>query len=141
MAQERKSSKEYLIFVSHSTKDSWIARQIAQTIESNCTKYGVQTYLDEKDIEGGESIPDSIRNNIEKCNEFLVLVSRSSINRPWVLLEIGAAWVLRKRIIAIIDKVIPEEIPDVISQFKAIELNDFDEYVKQLVKRVKESER
>ena len=65
---------------------------MANAIEEKGKKYGIKTFLDEKDIEGGESIPEAIRKNIQECNEFLVLLSRYSINRPWVLIEIGAAW-------------------------------------------------
>ncbi len=113
---------------------------MARCIEESGREYGVRTFLDEKDIEGGESIPESIRTNIEDCDEFLVLLSRYSIDREWVLIEIGAAWGLRKRIIAIIDKVAPEEMPGIITPYKAIDLNSFDEeYLEQLINRAKEA--
>jgi hypothetical protein len=49
----------------------------------------------------------------------------------------GAAWGLRKPIIAIIDKVGPKEMPDILSPFKAIDLNDFDQYIDQFLRRTK----
>ena len=102
-----------------------------------CSCQQRQNGFEEKDIEGGESISELIRKNIQECSEFLVLLSRYSIDRPWVLIEIGAAWVLGKRIVAIIDKVSPEEMPDVIASYKALDLNSVDEYLRQLVNRVK----
>ena len=52
--------------------------------------------------------------------------------------EIGAAWVLGKPIIAIMDKLSPMEMPDIIKQNKAIDLNDFeDTYLVELLRRVK----
>lgn len=93
-------------FISYSEKDSWIAKQIANLIEEK--KYGIKAFLYEKDIEGGESISELIRKNIQECRKFVVLLSRYFIDRPWILIEIGAAWVLGKCIIAIIDKVTPE---------------------------------
>ena len=137
VAQNRGS---YLVFISHSEKDRWIAKQMAALIEKRGQEHGIRTFLDEKDIAGGESIPDSIRENIKGCREFLVLLSRYSVARPWVLIEIGAAWVLEKRIVAITDKVIPEEMPDIIAPYKAIDLNDYDHYVEQLIKRAKDAE-
>ena len=137
MTKRAGTAKGYLVFISHSTKDRWIARQIANVIEEKGRKYGIKTFLDEKDIEGGESISELIRKNIQECSEFLVLLSRYSIDRPWVLIEIGAAWALGKRIVAIIDKVSPEEMPDVIASYKALDLNSVDEYLRQLVNRVK----
>jgi hypothetical protein len=111
---------------------------MAQIIEKRGKKCKVRAFLDEKDIEGGDSIPGSIRKNIRKCNEFLVLLSRNSKDRPWVLIEIGAAWVLGKRIIAIINNVAPHEMPEVIAPHKAIDLNNFNGYVDQLIKRAEE---
>lgn len=139
MVQKSEKEKGCLVFISHSEKDRWIARQIANQIEEKGRSYGIKTFLDEKDIMGGESIPEAIRNNIRNCSEFLVLLSRYSIDRPWVLIEIGAAWVLGKRIVAIIDKVTPEEMPDIITPYKAVDLNSFDEYLQQLLDRVKEA--
>jgi len=63
------------VFISHSGKDRWIAKQMANLIEEKGREYNVKTFLDEKDIEGGDSISESIRESIEKCDEFLVLLS------------------------------------------------------------------
>ncbi len=136
---KRAAAHRYLVFVSHSTADRWIAKQIANQIETKTRKYGVKTFIDEKDIEGGDSIPESIRKSIRGCDEFLVLLTPCSIHRPWVLTEIGAAWILSKRITAIIDKISPDELPDVIIPYKAIDLNQFDEYIGQLTTRAKKA--
>ena len=124
MASKRIARKRYLVFISHSSKDRWVAKQMVKLIEERNKGY-VEVFLDEKDIEGGQSIPDSIRNSIEQCDEFLVLLSNRSKDRKWVLIEMGAAWGLRKRIVMIIDKVSPNEMPDLFSPYKAIDLNDF----------------
>jgi hypothetical protein len=138
--KKRVSSKgSYLVFISHSTKDRWIARQISYLLETRGRRCGVKTFLDERGIGVGDSIPETIRQNIEDCNEFLVLLTRNSIDRPWVMIEISAAWGQRKRIAAVIDKVTPEEMPEIILPYKAIDLNDFDEYIDQLLERAKGS--
>ena len=91
MRQKAQAGKPYLVFIGHSEKDRWIAGQMAALIEEKCREHGIKTFLDEKDIAGGDSIPESIRRNIQECSEFVVLLSRYSIDRPWVLIEIGAA--------------------------------------------------
>jgi hypothetical protein len=131
------SRQRYLVFISHSTKDRWIARQIADVIERRGRRHGVRVFLDERDIEVGDSIPETIRKNIKECKEFLVFLSRNSIDRPWVLIEISAAWGQGKRIIAVIDKVTPEEMPEIILPYRAIDINDFDEYLEQLLERAR----
>ena len=133
---EKRSAVLYRVFLSHSHKDRWIARKCARLIEEAAKPY-VEVFFDEKDIEGGQSIPDSLRTGIEECDEFVVLLSPYSKDRPWVLTEVGAAWGLRKPIIAIIDKVGPKEMPDILSSYKAIDLNDFDQYIQEFVRRVK----
>ena len=65
------ASVEYLVFISHSSKDRWIARQMARLIEEQ----EIQTFLDEKDIQGGDLISESIKRKIHECDEFLVLLS------------------------------------------------------------------
>lgn len=137
VAKKTKTGKNYLVFISHSTKDRWIARQMANLIEAKGRKYGVRAFLDEKDIEGGQSITEAIVKNIKECDEFVVLLSHDSINRSWVLVEIGGALLLDKLIVAIIHKILPKEMPDVIVQHRAIDLNDFDIYLEQLLMRAK----
>lgn len=123
------------MFLSHSHKDRWIAKQCAKLLAER-SGGRVEVFLDEKDIQVGESIADSIRARIEQCDEFLVLLSRYSKDRPWVLIEMAPRGGLRKPIIALIDKVGPKEMPDIISPYKATDLNDFDQYLDQLLKRI-----
>ncbi len=137
MAKKAATTKSYLVFISHSTEDRWIAKQMANLIEAKGRRHGIKTFLDEKDIEGGQSITEEIKRNLKACNEFVVLLSQDSIKRPWVLIEIGGALLLDKLIVAIIYKLMPNEMPDVIVQHKAIDLNNFDEYLDQLLKRAK----
>jgi hypothetical protein len=128
---------EYLVFISHSSKDRWIARQMAAIIERRARRYGVRTFLDEKNLEAGASIREEIRRHLEGCEEFLVLLTSLSVSRQLVLLELGAAWGLRKRIAAVTDKIADDDLPDIIRQTKACELNDFDRFVSELVGRAK----
>ena len=137
MAKKTATTKSYLIFISHSTEDRWIAKQMANLIEAKGRRHGVKTFLDEKDIAGGQSIPEEIKKNLKACNEFVVLLSQDSINRPWVLIETGGAWSHDKHIVAITYKITPDEIPKVITQYKAIDLNNFDDYIEELLQRAK----
>jgi hypothetical protein len=124
------------VFFSHSHKDRWIAAQCVRLIEEK-GKGLVHVFLDAKDIDAGEQIADSIRTSIQECDEFVVLLSPYSKDRQWVLIEMGAAWGLEKPIVAIIDKIGPQEMPDIVSPYKALDLNDFDQYLSQFSERVK----
>jgi hypothetical protein len=134
-SNDRQKAKSYRVFLSHATADKWLARVLCEKIES----YGAVTFRDDRDIAGGDDIPDSIRNAIESSQEMVVLITPFSVTRPWVLLEVGAAWYRGggMRIVAVRQHVEVEPIPDMLKSKKVIELNQFDEYLAELEKRIK----
>ncbi len=125
------SSEEYLVFVSHATAGKWIAKIICERLE----QAGVATFRDDRDINGGDDIPESIKRSITKCRELVVLLSPRSVHRPWVLSEVGAAWGRGKRIVAIRHHVEIDLIPEMIKSKKAIDLNDIEDYITEVSKR------
>ena len=134
-ARPRKASEPYLVFLSHATADRWLGRMIFEKIES----VGARTFRDDRDIAGGDDIPDSIREAISRCREMVVLLTPASVNRPWVLLEVGAAWQRGNdvRIIAVRQHIEVEPIPAMLKSKKVIDLNQFDEYLRELTQRVR----
>ena len=128
-------AKGYRVFVSHATTDKWIAKVLCEKIEGT----GATTFRDDRDIESGDDIPDEIRREIIRSHELVVLLTPDSVNRPWVLLEVGAFWARRKnaRIVAVLCHVDVDTIPDMIKSKKAVPLNEVDEYLRELAKRVK----
>src|SRR5882724_10152380 len=110
----------YMVFVSHATTDKWIARVLCEKIEST----GAVTFRDDRDIAGGDDIPEAIRVAIKQSRELIVLLTPHSIDREWVRLEVGAAWGSRKdfRIVAVLCHVDVGVIPAMIKGRKAINL-------------------
>ena len=134
MAKARKP-KRYQVFISYGSKDRWIADRLARSIEA----VGARVFLDEKEIEGGESISDRLRDAIIDSDEFVVLYTPDSASRPWVLLELGAAWGHRKRITAILHHASPSDLADMgwFRDQKCYDLNDFDtKFLKELRRRL-----
>ena len=86
-----KKQLDYLVFISHSSKDRWIARQMAAIIERKAKRYGVRTFLDEVDLEGGDRIPAVIKANLHACAKFMILLGPHFLTRQWVLVELGGA--------------------------------------------------
>lgn len=125
---------DYLVFVSHASADKWLARAFCEKIEAT----GARTFRDDRDIEGGDNIPDSIRKKIIEADELLVLLTPDSVDRPWVLIEVGAAWGRKQnaRIIAVLCHVEFDRIPDIIDSKKAYRINELDDYLKVLKSRV-----
>jgi hypothetical protein len=74
MAKARKRSN-YVVFISYSSLDKWIAKVTAEKIQA----IGAQSWLDEKDLAGGDIIAGEILRGIDPCHEAIVLISPNSV--------------------------------------------------------------
>lgn len=130
----RRENLAYSVFVSHATADKWIAKVICEMIEA----VGAATFRDDRDIDGGEDIPERIRREIIRSHEMVVLLTPESVDRPWVILEVGAAWGRRRnaKIVAVLCHVATDRIPNMIASKKAVPINSLDEYLDELRRRV-----
>lgn len=127
------SSPPYQVFISHATSDKWIAKSLCERLESA----GLATFRDDRDIDGGDDIPERIRDAIKGSAELVVLLTPESIGRAWILLEVGMAlgWRKNYRIISVLCHVDFDPIPTMLKSKKAIHLNDFDIDVAEAKKR------
>jgi hypothetical protein len=135
VVKKARRNPKYQVFVSHATADKWIATTFCEKIDAT----GATSFRDDRNINGGDNIPESIRTEIQVSRELVVLLTPDSIERPWVLLEVGAAWGRRKnyRIVPVLCHVSFDAIPDIIEGKKAFHINDFDKYLTELKRRVK----
>ncbi len=126
------------IFVSHSSIDSWVARQLATHL-ATC---GVDTFLDNADIDHGDDFEESILKAAEESSELLVLLTPWSVDRPYIWMEIGNFWGRRKRMIGLLygltvkDVSQDERMPVALKRLDLVELNEVDSYFVQLARRV-----
>lgn len=132
------TSNQRLIFISHSRKDTWVAKQIAREI----TACGASAFLDEADIEVGDDFEERILEFLEKANELLVLLTPWALDRPYVWAELGAAWARRIPIVGILQGLSAaelqsrESIPIFLKRRDLIDINDIDRYFAGLTTRV-----
>lgn len=129
------ATTNYQVFVSHASADKWIAKAICAELK----KRGVGSFRDDRDIAGGDDIPETLVREIVKSKELVVVLTPNSIQRPWVMLEVGAAWGRRRRIIAILCHVNTDPIPAIIKSKKAYALNDLDQYLSEVAGRAKKA--
>jgi len=126
------------VFISHSGVDTWIARKIAE----HCEAVSAETFLDESQIAIGAVFETDILAALKKSDELVVLFTPWALERPYVWLEIGAAWYKGIPIIAVLLGVTPKQIqehpraPIAIKERNIIELNDVDLYFEQLGERI-----
>src|SRR6266849_8198121 len=133
---KRQKRPRYTVFISHSSLDAWIARVMAEKIQS----IGVDCWLDEKDLEGGDVIPDEIIRGIDACQEAIVLISPNSVNSQWVSFEIGGVRAQHKRVTPILNNVRPDDMAPM-KDIKSIDLNKFELFLSQLKRRVVQTRR
>ena len=125
------------VFISHSGLDTWVAKQIQRHISA----MGSATFLDEGDIYVGDDFENIILVEIRKSQELVVLLTPWSLKRPYVWLEVGAAWGLEKRLVFVLHGVTEAELssgagnPALLKRTNVVELNDIDKYLEQLRKR------
>lgn len=122
------------VFISHSSTDKWAARQICKELEQR----GIESFLDEKDIETGDSIDDAVDQHLAECDELLMILSPASLSSAWVLIEIGGARALKKRLVPILLHVGVNELPMPISKGLARDINEVETYFDEVVARSEE---
>lgn len=120
----------YTVFISHSSKELWIAEQIAKEIEL----LGAKSWLDKKDLRGGDEIRRTVKRGIRSSQEAVILLSAQSITSQWVIFEVGVAYAYGKRITLILNNIAPNSLAPM-QGVKAIDLNDFDDFLLELTER------
>ena len=134
----RSKSKHYLVFISHSGPDTWVARRLAESVQ----RCGAKAFLDEAEIKIGADFEEDILASLDTANEMLVLLTPWSLERPYVWAELGAAWGRRLPIVALLLGVSAKElqtrpgVPIFLKKRDLIELNDVELYLRELKPRV-----
>ena len=93
-------------FISHSTQDHLFVEKFAAELRTN----GVDAWFSEWEIKPGDSIRGKIEKGLEDCEYFIIVLSKSSIERPWVQKELDTATV--RNIAGRVRKIIPVKIED-----------------------------
>jgi hypothetical protein len=127
------------VFISHGKVDSWVADRIARSVQ----ECGASTFLDETDIAKGDDFKKLIHTEIAGCSELVALFTPWSAQRSWVWVEVGAAWGLGKRVVAVLYGITVAELEKlggtraILEDINIVDLNKFDDYLVELRKRVR----
>ncbi len=125
------------VFVSHRSRDTWVAQQIAREI----TAAGAIPSLVEADVEVGEDFKERILSALERADELVVLLTHWALERAYVLAEIAVAWGRRIPIIPLLLGLTAGELqtkqgfPPFLMKRNMRHLNDIEVYLRQLQKR------
>lgn len=102
------SSEQYhpKAFISHATLDHPFVEKFAADLRAN----GVDAWFSKWEIKPGDSIRAKIEEGLEGCEYFIIVLSKNSINRPWVQTELDAATI--RKLSGKVRKIIPVRIED-----------------------------
>jgi len=85
------------VFISHSSKDHALVRELRQALEA----LQIVTWVDSERLTAGEALKPEINANIEKASRFLTVLTLEALQSDWVQREIEHAKKLGKKIITL----------------------------------------
>lgn len=132
-----RTPRPFTVFISYSSHDSRIAARIGKGIE----EVGATKSLDKHFLKGGDDVRKTILKKIRECTEVIVLLSPESQKSHWVSFEIGTALGRGKRVTPILHNLRAEKMGPLLQGFKAIYLNDLDDFLIELKQRITVFER
>jgi len=89
------------IFISHSSVD----KKFVRTLKDDLNENGFETFVDEDELEIGDSLVERLEFAINNSSHFLIILSPNAIGSSWVTKELNQALELMKG--KLIEKIIP----------------------------------
>jgi len=77
------------VFISHASEDK---ARFVEKLATELRENGIDAWLDKWEIKIGDSIVDKIFEfGIKQCKVFIIVLSKNSVNKPWVKEELNSA--------------------------------------------------
>ena len=114
------------VFVSHISEEHELAELLQQRLSEDFLKW-VEVFVstDTASISAGDNWLESIDRALRGARVLLVLCSPTSIRRPWINFEAGAAWMNKTTIIPVChSRLRPNELPMPLSVLHAVEARE-----------------
>jgi TIR domain len=108
------------VFISYSSKDSELARQLYEFLVCS----GAKPFLAEIDLQGGDKWKEGILENLRQSEWVFFLATPNSCKSQAVAHEIGASLILHKKFIPLMWQVSPKELPEWVDDTHAVDLKD-----------------
>ena len=102
---------------------------------------GVATFLDNNDLSKGDDFKDVIRTEVARSEELVALFTPWSMQRNWVWVEIGAAWMSQKRLVTVLYQVTLADLDRaggraVLNDLNLVQINELERYFEEVRARV-----
>jgi hypothetical protein len=106
VVQKQLAANQPRVFVSHATQDHAFVEKFATDLRSN----GADAWYSGWEIKPGDSIRTKIDEGLSGCEFFIIVLSNTSMSRPWVQTELDAATI--GKLNGRVRKIIPIKIED-----------------------------
>jgi hypothetical protein len=120
------------VFISYSRIE---ASETAKTLHNYLSEYRHhEVFIDTSDIHGGDEWWNTIQNAISECDIFVIIVTRSALERKYIKEEIELAKKLKKRIIPCISKRYIRNVvlPVDLNKYQGIEYENLDQLIQEM---------
>jgi hypothetical protein len=134
--KEREEKQMPSIFLSHSSKDKFFVRRLAQDLQAR----GVRVWLDEAEINVGDSLTEKIGAAINEMDFVAVVLSHNSVGSNWVQkeLEIALNKELAKRQVVVLPVLLEKvEMPPFLRDKKYADFSADDKFARGLADLLK----
>ncbi|NJO14360.1 MAG: TIR domain-containing protein [Thioploca sp.] len=111
------------VFISYSRANADFARRLNEALQLQ----GKTTWFDQESIAAGVDFQQEIYRGIENTNNFLFIISPSSIHSPYCLDEVNYAQSLHKRFVTVLYRAVPSaELPLALASVQWLDFNRHD---------------
>jgi hypothetical protein len=108
----------YDVFLSYAAADAALCRELQESLSSA----GLRCFVAASDVVAGSRWTDEIRKALIGSTVVMLVLSPRSRDSKWVMGEAGAAWALGKVILPALSYTAPSELPELISQYQAVNI-------------------
>jgi hypothetical protein len=119
------------IFISHAWEDNHLVRRLQTELQAA----GVEVWVDDSGIRGGDNLPMRINDALEWCDVLLLIWSKAASKSPWVKLEWTTAIALKRKIIpCLLDD---SQLPIILVGMRYLDFLNVDQGIAQLLRALK----
>lgn len=124
------NAESFDVFLSSATADRGVATVVRRAIEDRGLSVFSAWELDRVLTE------DSIRSAMADARIFVALLSRLSVNSPWIAIELGAAMAWGKAIYLLLEGIGPGELPSVLLRYRSIPVAKLEDAIKEIERSI-----
>jgi hypothetical protein len=130
---EQRQPAGHKAFLSYGWEDRDLAKRIAESLQAN----GIETWWAEWEIRAGDSLRQRIDEGLRNCTDFMVLLTPTSIDKPWVNQEMDGGLVRKieseARFIPLRHRLAASALPPLLRGMLSPALEEFDSDIRQLI--------